>query len=336
MPDDGNQQNSPPEPAAPQPAAPPTPPVSPPGTLPSKSALPEVSPDTPFRVPMADGTEQVVTLGELAESFRTGAATPPVDPEQLKKYELFEKATTGDVEALQELFQSKLPAVAEGQDGAAAVATPELQQVQEQVKNMQGVLDQVRPVVDQIATARSVGMFRTQIETHKESVPYLAQHPNGAEIANGIWDQFRAIAMEQKGIDLANHPRASAVFAASMKQADTQIRNDFSVYSNIKAPTSTPIQAVDDQAATDQAGVGSPPHGAVGVVNGVWVDSRGNAVQGAAPAVSPTTLLPTGGVAPATGTSVLDAGDRAPAGPMDEASLMARMTARGVELAGTP
>lgn len=285
---------------------------------------------------MSDGSERVVTLGEMADAFREGAATPPIDPEQKKKYDLFEKATTGDVEALKELFQSKLPAVAEGQEGAAAVANPELQQVQEQVKNMQGVLDQVRPVVDQIATARSVGMFRTQIETHKDSVPYLAQHPNGAEMANVIWDRFREIAMEQKGIDLANHPRASAVFAASMKQADTQIRNDFAVYSKIRAPANEAIQAVDDQAATAPVGAGSPPPHAVGMVGGVWVDSRGKAVQDSPVAGAPATVLPTDGVATVAGTAVLEAGSPNPIGPMDEATLEARMTARGVEMAGTP
>jgi hypothetical protein len=256
---------------------------------------PDLDPGQQVLLDLPDGTTRAATLQEMADAYTAQATQPKPDPEQMKKFELFQKAQDGDPQAARTLVEQAFPTPT---SDPATPADERVQQLETQINEMQAQMSTIAPTVEQITTLRMTQALKGQIEQHKQYLPYAAQHPQGAERTLNIYNKMKQLAAQQN-VDLANHPRHADVVVAAMKQADNEIRSEFEAYQAFQPAQQTPtngvITAQDDQQKPQDPGPAPP--GAVQLLHGTWVDQWGRTV---APVAGQPQMadIPTAGITP--------------------------------------
>lgn len=195
----------PPEPAA---GAPPpavvgqpsaTPPVSAPVDKPGfpsegEPRLPgEVSRDTNIAIPMEDGQSVSVSLGELADTFLSfkQSGLEKLDSEELRVFNLWQRASKNDPEALREYVKTLFPDTEGRSEGApaASVSSSVLDELRREMTELRDLFQrEVNPVVRGIRGLADIQQVSAAIQSKADRLPGLAafQKVKGPEAAQRV------------------------------------------------------------------------------------------------------------------------------------------------------
>lgn len=299
MPDDGNPGvAASPAAATPPPAAAPVSssavvPPPPPARVP----MPDLSPTMPISLELTDGTMHSTTLGEMAEAYRervvagdfgpipkaVAAAVPPSGTGDAQQFALFQKVARkepGWEDAARDLM-----ILANGRSEPSTGTAPgnTQDQMRKDFEDMQKRMATLAQTVDQWETARSISQMKQMLDSQKSKYPYLCGHPEGARSALMAFRHLTTMA-EQNGHQVARDTtKLQRVLENALGMVEAGFRKNAETFSRIQISPSSPATAepaspvlLDDQ---DHSSLGQAPVGAVGVLNGHWVDNRGRPIM---------------------------------------------------------
>ena len=245
-----------PAPGAPG-AAPPAAPVTP--AVPAPPPAPvagdrDITESTLLEFDGADGKKEMSTIGELV----TLAQKPKSDisPEELERFQVFNKAMSGDRDAIRSVMESHLPPdpgpATPGAPAASVIETPEYKALAERQARTEQELQQVKGPIEQIETAQLNAMLKQTIEAQKGQVPLLAKHPNAAQI---VHDKLKQVhdTIQQSGTDPTQLDAATQakVWAYTFRSVENELQHTLRAYGLAPEPSGasagSQVTATDDQ-----------------------------------------------------------------------------------------
>ncbi len=284
---------NPPAQTQPQPAAPPQ--QQAPAKAPAQEpARPELTADTILTFSGPDGSQMRKTIGELIDASMR-PSTPGIDPEQLKQFEIWQRASQNDPEAIGQLLDGVRSKLAP-QARAPEPGTPEheLSEMKKQLEAMQAELKQASSTTMQINLQRGRNWINDQVKRVAAEVPYLSRLTDPASVVTRhLVDVKRAY--EAQGIDLqTNQQNQIQAMSHAMNLAEKELAGYAQVFGAQPANgQAKPI--VNDQGARPAAPVGPPPGYSVWT-DGSLRDQQGRILQqqshGAIAPVDPNGTVP--------------------------------------------
>jgi len=260
-----------PKPAEPAPAPPPAAP---------EAESPQLTMNTPFKIPGPDGREQIVTLGQLINKA-SEAEKNALSPEDRAEWDRWKKVQSGDPQAILEMFGKP----AEPEDPTPTDSDSRLKSLQDKLTEAESRIQAMEGFHRSLGEVQQCASLRSLIQNHAPKLPHLAK---AAEANQNVVRQINAQMrqseeqLKQAGLDLNQVPQdeRSKFVAKALVAWEEHFQELAKAFGAQLPQTPAPGQSpsmVDDQTRDQKAGAGLPPR--FRVVNGQVVDQNGQPVS---------------------------------------------------------